>query len=133
MNKCPKCGNKLSPVDVLCPRCGALVEVIHVAPHPDAVPSENTDAEMHYQPESADPYEQSGLPITKQPREAVNLPQEDDMPVSQQTQEVCDTIEEDDMPMSRQARKAAMRAGRTKAAPPFEAQESKNIEERKTK
>lgn len=28
MEKCPKCGNKLSNVDVLCPRCGALVEVV---------------------------------------------------------------------------------------------------------
>ncbi len=30
MEKCPKCGNKLSPIDVLCPRCGALVENINV-------------------------------------------------------------------------------------------------------
>jgi len=30
MERCPKCGNKLSNVDVLCPRCGALVEVIQV-------------------------------------------------------------------------------------------------------
>ncbi len=30
MEKCPKCGNKLSNIDVLCPRCGALVEVIQV-------------------------------------------------------------------------------------------------------
>lgn len=30
MERCPKCGNKLSPIDVLCPRCGALVEVIQV-------------------------------------------------------------------------------------------------------
>ncbi len=40
MDKCPKCGNKLSPVDVLCPRCGALVEVIRVAE--PIVPAENT-------------------------------------------------------------------------------------------
>ena len=30
MERCPKCGNKLSNIDVLCPRCGALVEVIQV-------------------------------------------------------------------------------------------------------
>ena len=30
MERCSKCGNKLSNVDVLCPRCGALVEVIQV-------------------------------------------------------------------------------------------------------
>lgn len=28
MGKCPSCGNKLSNLDVLCPRCGALVEVV---------------------------------------------------------------------------------------------------------
>lgn len=30
MENCPNCGNKLSNIDVLCPRCGALVEVIKV-------------------------------------------------------------------------------------------------------
>lgn len=30
MERCPKCGNKLSNIDVLCPRCGALVEVIQI-------------------------------------------------------------------------------------------------------
>ncbi len=30
MERCPKCGNRLSHIDVLCPRCGALVEVIQV-------------------------------------------------------------------------------------------------------
>jgi len=30
MDKCPKCGNKLSSVDVLCPRCGSLVEVVQI-------------------------------------------------------------------------------------------------------
>ena len=30
MDKCPKCGNKLSSIDVLCPRCGTLVEVVQV-------------------------------------------------------------------------------------------------------
>ncbi len=30
MDKCPKCGNKLSSIDVLCPKCGALVEVVQV-------------------------------------------------------------------------------------------------------
>ncbi len=30
MERCPKCGNKLSNIDVLCPRCGAMVEVIQV-------------------------------------------------------------------------------------------------------
>lgn len=30
MERCPKCGNKLSNIDVLCPRCGAFVEVIQV-------------------------------------------------------------------------------------------------------
>ncbi len=28
MSKCPKCGNKLSSLDVLCPKCGALVEIV---------------------------------------------------------------------------------------------------------
>ena len=30
MDKCPKCGNKLSSIDVLCPKCGALVEVVQI-------------------------------------------------------------------------------------------------------
>ncbi len=30
MEKCSKCGNKLSNIDVLCPKCGALVEVVQV-------------------------------------------------------------------------------------------------------
>lgn len=29
MDKCPKCGNKLSRSDILCTRCGALVENLH--------------------------------------------------------------------------------------------------------
>ena len=28
MNKCPNCGNKLSDIDVLCPKCGTFVEVV---------------------------------------------------------------------------------------------------------
>lgn len=28
MERCPNCGNKLSSIDVLCPKCGAVVEVI---------------------------------------------------------------------------------------------------------
>lgn len=28
MERCPNCGNKLSGIDVLCPKCGAVVEVI---------------------------------------------------------------------------------------------------------
>ncbi len=28
MNYCPNCGNRLSPADVLCPRCGSLVEMM---------------------------------------------------------------------------------------------------------
>ena len=44
MERCPKCGNKLSNVDVLCPRCGALVEVIQVKNSfvPPPVTSEST-------------------------------------------------------------------------------------------
>lgn len=134
MNKCPKCGNKLSPVDVLCPRCGALVEVIHVASHPNAVPSENTGMTTRHDPEPADPYEQSDLPITRLPREAVNQPEQDDIPESiEQTQEVSDTIEEDNLPMSRQARKAAMRGRRTKTAASAAANESTNTEDNKPK
>lgn len=30
MERCPNCGNKLSNVDVLCPRCGTVVEVIQI-------------------------------------------------------------------------------------------------------
>ncbi len=30
MDKCPKCGGKLSSIDVLCQKCGALVEVVQV-------------------------------------------------------------------------------------------------------
>ncbi|MDD5017074.1 MAG: zinc ribbon domain-containing protein [Eubacteriales bacterium] len=30
MDKCPNCGNKLSNIDVLCPRCGAVVEVVQI-------------------------------------------------------------------------------------------------------
>ncbi|MGE5494330.1 MAG: hypothetical protein ACM3S4_03390 [Burkholderiales bacterium] len=30
MERCPKCGNKLSNIDVLCPRCGTVVEVIQI-------------------------------------------------------------------------------------------------------
>ena len=28
MNRCPNCGNKLSDIDVLCPKCGTFVEVV---------------------------------------------------------------------------------------------------------
>ena len=44
MERCPKCGNKLSNVDVLCPRCGALVEVIQVKNSfvPPPAPPEST-------------------------------------------------------------------------------------------
>lgn len=30
MDKCPNCGNKINRMDVLCPRCGAVVEDVHV-------------------------------------------------------------------------------------------------------
>ncbi|MGI5849548.1 MAG: TFIIB-type zinc ribbon-containing protein [Christensenellales bacterium] len=30
MDKCPNCGNKLNSIDVLCPRCGAVVEVVQI-------------------------------------------------------------------------------------------------------
>jgi hypothetical protein len=30
MERCPNCGNKLSNIDVLCPRCGTVVEVIQI-------------------------------------------------------------------------------------------------------
>lgn len=30
MERCPNCGNKLSKIDVLCPRCGSVVEVIQI-------------------------------------------------------------------------------------------------------
>jgi hypothetical protein len=44
MERCPKCGNKLSNIDVLCPRCGALVEVIQVRNShiPPSAAQENT-------------------------------------------------------------------------------------------
>ncbi len=111
MNKCPKCGNKLSPVDVLCPRCGALVEVIHVAPHPDAVQTEKRDEAVAYHWEPDMPAEHHDMPITEQAREAA-LPEQDDLQISRQS--LSEAFEEDDMPMSRQAHKAAMRAHRNK-------------------
>lgn len=30
MERCPNCGNRLNSIDVLCPRCGAVVEVIQI-------------------------------------------------------------------------------------------------------
>jgi hypothetical protein len=41
MERCPKCGNRLSNIDVLCPRCGTVVEVIQIKNNisPDAATS----------------------------------------------------------------------------------------------
>ncbi len=41
MDRCPNCGNKLSNIDVLCPRCGTVVEVIQIQNNisPDAAAS----------------------------------------------------------------------------------------------
>ena len=113
MDKCPKCGNKLSPIDVLCPRCGALAEVIHVASHPDAVPAKNADVVISRQPRPEDTAQQSDMPISRQARSAVNPTEE--IPVSLPARDEANLIEEDDLPMSRQARKAAMQA-KTKEA-----------------
>ncbi len=110
MNKCPKCGNKLSPVDVLCPRCGALVEVIHVASHPDAVSAQNAGVVISRQPRPEDSAQQSNMPISRQARKVVNPAEEIDTPMARQTQDDANLIEEDDLPMSRQARKAALQA-----------------------
>ena len=41
MERCPKCGNRVSHIDVLCPRCGALVEVIQV--NKNFLPSTNSE------------------------------------------------------------------------------------------
>ena len=108
MDKCPKCGNKLSPIDVLCPRCGALAEVIHVASHPDAVPAKNADVVISRQPRPEYTAQQSDMPISRQARSAVNPTEE--IPVSLPARDEANLIEEDDLPMSRQARKAAMQA-----------------------
>ena len=108
MDKCPKCGNKLSPIDVLCPRCGALAEVIHVASHPDAVPAKHADVVFSRQPKPEDTAQQSDMPISRQARSAVNPTEE--IPVSLPARDEANLIEEDDLPMSRQARKAAMQS-----------------------
>ncbi len=42
MERCPNCGNKLSSIDVLCPKCGAVVEVIQTKTNPSS-PETATD------------------------------------------------------------------------------------------
>ena len=57
MNKCPNCGNKLNDIDVLCPKCGAVVEVVQIKSHnfsPTASVSPDThkdESEKIYFPE----------------------------------------------------------------------------------
>ena len=51
MNKCPKCNNSLSSSDVLCPKCGALVEEINTSVHVN-VPSVEKPAEESSQSSS---------------------------------------------------------------------------------
>jgi hypothetical protein len=50
MDKCPKCGNKLSGIDVLCPRCGALVEIIQIR-KPSGAQSASSDAPVKKLPQ----------------------------------------------------------------------------------
>lgn len=112
MDKCPKCGNKLSPVDVLCPRCGALVEVIHVASHPNAVSAENAGVVISRQPRPDEV--KNDFLMTRQAQKAASPAKESDMPISLQAQNDVPALAEDDLPMSRQARKAALRAQKVK-------------------
>jgi hypothetical protein len=63
MDRCPKCGNKLSSIDVLCPRCGALVEVVQVKKNPSVLSSSS----------------QIDVPVKKQPPQSLVV-YNDDMP-----------------------------------------------------
>ena len=58
MNKCPNCNNTISSIDVLCPKCGALVEQINtnVAPK-NLVVKEDDDPSQESTPSAPDQYE----------------------------------------------------------------------------
>lgn len=43
MDKCPNCGNKINRMDVLCPRCGAVVEDVQVKNSVKVKQSSNSD------------------------------------------------------------------------------------------
>lgn len=131
MDKCPKCGNKLSPVDVLCPRCGALVEVIHVASHPDAMPAQNEGVVISRQPRPNEV--KNDLSMAQQAQKAVSPTKEIDLPISQQAQNDVPALEEDDLPMSRQARKAALRAQKVKEVRRKASKEDTDIEDTPSK
>lgn len=45
MERCPNCGNKLSNIDVLCPRCGTVVEVIQIKNNISAEAASSVPAE----------------------------------------------------------------------------------------
>jgi len=62
MGKCPKCGNKLNNIDVLCPRCGTLVEVINVNQNAPITSSSGTmdgdsDKDESAKPQAQDYYQ----------------------------------------------------------------------------
>ncbi len=64
MDKCPKCGNKLSSIDVLCPKCGALVEVVQIK---KGTAGQNASSDM-------------SIPVKKQPQQNL-IVYNDDWPV----------------------------------------------------
>lgn len=58
MNKCPKCNNNLSSIDILCPRCGALVEEIDTSVAKENIaPEESNDTDSEHKDELTDHYE----------------------------------------------------------------------------
>lgn len=46
MEKCPNCGNKLNSIDVLCPKCGTVVEVIQIKSSISASPEAAADTAL---------------------------------------------------------------------------------------
>ncbi len=58
MNKCPNCNNTISNIDVLCPKCGALVEQINTSSLPkNIVPEENKEPTAQDEPEVPNHYD----------------------------------------------------------------------------
>ena len=58
MDRCPNCGNKLSNIDVLCPKCGAVVEVVptrntgfNLPPVPDQTQNDDAGEEKKPSPQ----------------------------------------------------------------------------------
>lgn len=71
MDKCPKCGNKLSRSDILCTRCGALLENLRFGAPPPAEPQKPKDVPVTPKPPTSPPVQEAppSVPTETAPKE----------------------------------------------------------------